>query len=181
MIELVSANLLEGQRLQSVRIISINGQAVTGTTNEFFPSRRLASRRLDQHVYIEYEIILEELCGTGDCNDAQEAANKLYDSVTSSMQQNIDSGVFEQMLEQSAAELNVILDASVLDHDFEHLIVQILALLSSWYPTFTQGQYCENDGGERELLFWSLLVMSTISHSPGFIHTYLLYSCIHEA
>ena len=161
---------------------------MTGTANAFFPARRLASRRLDQYVYIEYEIILAQVCSTDDCNDAQEVANKLYDSVTSSMQQEIDSGVFEQMLEQTAAQLNVILDAAVLDHDFEHLTVQILALLSSWYPTFTQGQYCENDGGERELLFCLhlfalLLVSSNVPNSFAWLRLLspTLYSCIYEA
>lgn len=145
--ELVRANLNTGQRLRSVTIISINGVLVDPGTNTF-TRRHLVSRRLEGDIDIEYEIALEELCSSQTCDNAQEIANTLYDSVTETMQEEIDSGVFENTLEATAAALGVVFEAEVSQPIWSDLVVTVLALLSIWYPVWIDGKYCENDGNQ---------------------------------
>mmetsp|Transcript_25700 Transcript_25700/g.44898 ORF Transcript_25700/g.44898 Transcript_25700/m.44898 type:complete len:1663 (+) Transcript_25700:1-4989(+) len=143
--DLVRSNLKTTQRLAEVIIISINGILVTGGSFSF-NRRHLVSRKLDGHIDIEYEILLEELCGTQTCTNAQEVANAFYESVTVGMQREIDSGAFSETLEQKAQEIGEILELAITSSDFSDLVVVILALSSIWYPAWTTGKYCLNDG-----------------------------------
>ena len=155
--DLIRTDLRSDQRLKEVNIISINGVLVEPGTETFF-RRRLQSACTwtdgdNTSLCIEYEILLEELCSSDHCYNAEDVANTLYDQVTTDMQQEIDSGVFELELEKTALSNQIVLDLEVDNPNFEELAVLVLALLSSWYPTWKDGSYCENDGGERKWLF----------------------------
>ena len=147
--DLINADLQPGQVLRRVVVTRVNGIAV----DESFSFRRLqsVSRRLDNHIDIEYRIDLEEVCDTQGCNDAQQIANALYESVTDNMQAEIDSGAFAQAVEQEAlVVLNQQLDLQITEPVFADLVITVLALLSLWYPSWTNGEYCRNDGDYRE-------------------------------
>ncbi|KAL7547428.1 hypothetical protein ACHAWF_015925, partial [Thalassiosira exigua] len=96
----------------------------------------------------DYEVLLEDICEDTECLDGQEVANKLYDSGTESMQDEIDSGTFATALEQAATSLGKTLEINVESPVFEESIIAVLALASIWYPTWENGKYCENDGGQ---------------------------------
>ena len=147
--DLVRSNLRTGGRLSGVSIISMNGVAVPPGTSSF-TLRRLTDRRLDGDIDIGYEITLEQICATQTCDDAQELANALYSSVTESMMEEIDSGAFATALEATAQEQNKALVIAVAGASFDELVVAILGLLSVWYPMWIDGQFCKNDGNERE-------------------------------
>lgn len=107
------------------------------------------SRELNAGLDIEYEIILEELCATLSCDDAQEVANLLYESVTDSMQAEIQSGAFATALETQATVVGETLSIAVASSNFSAAVVQLLGIVSRWYPTWgNTGEYCQNDGNE---------------------------------
>ena len=154
--DLVRMDLRSTQRLKGVNILSINGIPVTdgqssSLFSDIFGTRRLTSRILVGSIDAQYEIILEQICATQTCDDAQEVANTLYEQVTVSMQREIESGAFENAMEVEAFKESLVLELDVVEPEFENLVVTVLALLSVWYPTWKDGQYCENDGNEREL------------------------------
>lgn len=146
--ELVKATLKPTQKLKSVLITSINGILVTGNNRLSFTRRHLTARGLGEDLDIEYEIALEELCSTQTCDNAQEISNALYASVTEEMRTEINSGKFATVLKETAAEQDVIVEVAVGESNFEELVVVVLALASpaTWYPVWTNGNYCSNDG-----------------------------------
>ena len=170
---LVRSNLKATQRLTEVIIISINGILVTGGSFSF-NRRHLVSRKLDGHIDIEYEIFLEELCGTQTCDDAQSVADAFYESVTVGMQREIDSGAFSETLEQKAQGIGEILELAITSSDFSDLVVVILALSSIWYPAWTTGKYCLNDGEQRELFVPLIFFSMYISYFLRLISFHLL-------
>jgi len=144
---LVKQNLNENQSV-TVVILSINGIPVPSGSRTF-TGRHLVFRILqDDALDIQYEIILEEICATVDCSDKQpqEIANLLYTSVTESMQDQIDSGAFVVALEQRATQIGKILEIAIDNSNFSEVVVAVLSLVSTWYPSFTTDEYCLNDG-----------------------------------
>lgn len=116
-------------------------------TGEGLRHRQLVSRALQGGgIDIEYEVILEQICADTDCSNAQEIADALYDAVTETMQNDIDSGVFAQIVTATAEEQGAIVEVAIANSDFEDLVVLVLALASIWYPAWTTGEYCSNDG-----------------------------------
>lgn len=158
--ELVKATLKPTQKLKSVLITSINGILVTGNNRLSFTRRHLTARGLGEDLDIEYEIALEELCSTQTCDNAQEISNALYASVTEEMRTEINSGKFATVLKETAAEQDVIVEVAVGESNFEELVVVVLALASpaTWYPVWTNGNYCSNDGEQRELVSFLAVV-----------------------
>lgn len=157
--DLVRQDLRAGQTLVGVIIISINGILTTGQTS--FARRHLESgdshsesirisRRLEEEseLDIEYELLLQEIITPG--IDPQDLANKFYESVTESMQEQIDSGALVTKLELTAEELDVVVELAVSNSDFSQLVLVVLNLVSIWYPAWTSGKYCLNDGGQRK-------------------------------
>ncbi|EJK75304.1 hypothetical protein THAOC_02974 [Thalassiosira oceanica] len=139
-----SANLSPNQRIKEVIITSINGNPVN-----FRRGLAGAPRELNAGLGIEYEIILEEICATSSCDNAQEVANQLYQSVTESMKEEIDSGAFAQALETQAVEVGETLEIAVASSDFSAAVVELLGIVSRWYPAWgNTGDYCLNDGNE---------------------------------
>ena len=100
---------------------------------------------------INYEILLEEICASITCDDAQEVANALYDLVTESMQKEIDNGKFTTALEAMAEEVGESLQLAVESADFSAVVLKVLSLASIWYPSWTTGKHCLNDGAQRKI------------------------------
>ena len=124
-----------------------------GSSFSFLRHLETVSRHLDNNIDIEYEIQLEQICADEGCGNAQQIANELYESVTDNMQAEIDSGAFAAAMEAEARiVLGQTLDLEITDPVFEELVVTVLALLSIWYPSWTGGQYCRNDGDYRECI-----------------------------
>jgi hypothetical protein len=139
-------NLNSSQRVKSVRIISINGVLVdSGTT-----LRRLDSSRHLEVAIVEYEVLLEEICSSSSCDNADEVAAALYDKATDSMKAEIDSGKFATSVQQAASSSNVeaLLAIAVDSSDFSEVVLEVLGGLSVFYPDWENNSYCKNDGGE---------------------------------
>ena len=83
-------------RKGGIKILKMAGKSV----KSFFGFRDLRTRAL-QGSQVDYELILEELCDTGTCDDSQAIADALYDDVSANMQVKIDSGEFQQALQDS--------------------------------------------------------------------------------
>lgn len=139
----MTKNLNSSQRVKSVRIISINGVAVTGG----FTLRRLSSRELSSAT-VEYETLLEEICQTTGCTDADTVAQQLYNQATSTMKEEIDNGNFASSVKSSASSANVdaLLAVAVETSDFSTVVLNLLGALSIWYPDWEGSGYCINDG-----------------------------------
>jgi len=157
---LVQADLINGQRLKEVIILSINGKAVNSSTLGRQLGSETVSRRLNGHIDIQYKIILEQLCGSITCNNSQQVANAFYESVTTKMQAEIQSGVFVETMRKKALEQSIEVELSVTNPNFSALVVTVLALLSTtrhptplpttlgqiiWYPGWSAGIYCLDD------------------------------------
>lgn len=149
---------IASQRVKSVRIISINGVAVTGG----FSVRRLNSRELSV-ASVEYEALLEEICSTTDCTDADTVAQQLYDEATDAMREEIDNGNFALSVQAASAAENVdaLLAVAVDTSDFSAVVLTLLGALSIWYPDWENSGYCINDG---MLLFYS---SSRVNHKTA--------------
>jgi len=111
--------------------------------------RRL-SRKLQSSLLVEYEIIIDAICSSSDCSDAQTLANKVYEEVTGDLLDAIQDGTIVSSLQQTSTALATLLQNASATGDFSEVVVPILALLASyWYPHW-QGQTntCKNDGNE---------------------------------
>jgi hypothetical protein len=140
-----STNLLTSQRVTAVNIISINGVLVSSGTT--LRNRLLESRNLEVAI-IDYEVLLEEICSTSSCDDAEAAAADLYEKATDTMKTEIDCGRFASAVRDAASASNVeaLLDIAVESSDFSEVVLTLLGVLSTFYPDWENGGYCKNDG-----------------------------------
>jgi len=129
-------------------------------TNMSSSSRRNTFRKLrtlqTSSLVIEYELILELICGTSDCSDAQQVANGVYEKVIGDLKGAIDDGSMISSVQESLLSLSseladnvaTVLQQATVTGDFSPVIIPILALLSEWYPDWSGGSHkCLNDGG----------------------------------
>mmetsp|Transcript_20570 Transcript_20570/g.42774 ORF Transcript_20570/g.42774 Transcript_20570/m.42774 type:complete len:639 (-) Transcript_20570:133-2049(-) len=169
-----SVKLNSNQRVKSVKILSINGVPFNGSS----------SRRLQDSALIEYEIILEEICSTSKCDDSQAVANALYQSVTQEMRASIDDGSLTTAIVQSAqasgADADALLAAAVESGDFGEVVTTIIGLLGDFYPDWSGGGYCLNDGNEPDYMKLnpSLWVYSTRSSCCTRYYSYAYNDCM---
>lgn len=141
----LSKNLNTSQRVKSVRILSVNGVAVTGG----YSLRRLSQSRELSVAAIEYEALLEEICASTGCSDADAVAVALYDQATDAMKQEIDNGNFASAVQSDAttASISALLAVAVDSSDFSQVVLTVLGALSIFYPDWEdQSAYCSNDG-----------------------------------
>lgn len=141
-------NLNSSQRVKSVRIISVNGVAVSGG----FSLRRLESRELSVAA-VEYEALLEQICSTSGCSDADTVAQQLYNQATDAMRAEIDNGNFASSVQTAAAtqNINALLAVAVTTSDFSSVVLNVLGLSSIWYPDWENNiGKCINDGKSFE-------------------------------
>jgi len=99
-------------------------------------------------VDIDYDMVLEEICASSACDNAQEVANALYDSVNEFMQEEIEGGKFATALEDMAKTLGQTLELTVEGNVLGEVVFSVLGLVSTWYPSWKQGKHCLNDGAQ---------------------------------
>ena len=90
--EMASVNLGSGQSVDEVSISSIDGNKVV---------RQLRFLETSSLV-VMFEIVVREICGSKDCNDATEMANNMFELVTGAMHDQINSNAFTQALQEKA-------------------------------------------------------------------------------
>jgi len=146
----VLGGIIEGQgcpqdieyRSCECNILSING------VSQRKRLRRL-SRILQSSLLVEYELVIQAICGVSDCSDAQEVANQVYKQVTGDLLDALQDGTIVGSLQESSSTLATLLEDATVLGDFSEVVVPILALLSNWYPNWIRGgNVCLNDGDE---------------------------------
>lgn len=146
--DIASANLNSDQRVKEVKIIAINGVPVDQASLGRVRRRRQLEGTGDE-LDIDYELIMEEICATDTCDNAQEVANAFYEAVTTEIQQAVDSEEFADAVEEEASKLNVILEVAVSSSNFSEIVVALLNLIieDKFYPDWkSQSGSCLNDG-----------------------------------
>jgi len=114
------------------------------------PNRlRRLSRKLQTSLLVAYELVIEAICSTSDCSDAQEVANQIYKQVTDDLRDAIQDGTIVSSLQESSDSLATLLATATTTGDFSKVVVPILALLYDWYPVWKgPSNTCKNDGNE---------------------------------
>lgn len=117
------------QTLESINIIDINYQVLEG--NRGLRGDPIGTHRFLGTLTIEYEIIVEEICNSGDCKARHENANDLYDQVVGSLKDETESGEFSRSLQANAVEASVMFlsHATVGSSDFGRFVV------GEYFPT----------------------------------------------
>ena len=153
LMDIASANLNSDQRVKEVKIVAINGVPVDQASLDFRRHRQLEGT--GDELDIDYELIMEEICATDACDNAQEVANAFYEAVTTEIQEAVDSEDFAEAVEAEAAALNVILDVAVASSNFSEIVVALLNIIieDSFYPDWkSQSGSCLNDGKEPKYM-----------------------------
>lgn len=109
-------------------------------------SRRRRLLSLDLLV-IEFELVIEAICSSSSCADAEAIANDIYSQVTGELKAAIDGGSLVDDLRAVSGDLDTLLGTASASGDFSDVVVPILALLSVWYPDWGHQKHtCRNDG-----------------------------------
>ncbi|KAL7524078.1 hypothetical protein ACHAXR_001742, partial [Thalassiosira sp. AJA248-18] len=96
---------------------------------------------------VEYEMVIEAICSSSSCTNAQDVGNSLYNQVTNDLRAVIEDGSLVSNLIASSSDISQILEAATASGDFSEVVIPILALLSDWYPDWRGGSNtCKNDG-----------------------------------
>ena len=109
--------------------------------------RRLSLQLQSSVLVVEYKCVIVAICSSSDCSDAQDVANQLYEQVTGNLRDSIEDGSVVSSLQATSSEFFTLLENATILGAFSEFAVPILALLSDWYPDWSDGSNaCLNDG-----------------------------------
>ncbi len=122
--QVISKTMKPQQTLELVNITDMtNSQGLDG--NRGLRGNPIGNHHILGTLTIAYEIILEEICDSGDCKNKHEISNALYDQVTGVVKDETESGDFARSLQANAVEENAIFlfQATIGSSDFGRFAV----------------------------------------------------------
>ena len=110
--------------------------------------RLLSLRQLNtSNLVVNYEILIQAICDTSDCSNAEAIGNALYKQVSDNIINTVKSGTLVDKLKaSSSANASIFQSVTSTESQFKPVFIPILASFV-WYPDWSGNSgKCLNDG-----------------------------------